>query len=103
MVVDLAGTLTLDGLPLSGVEVTVLDAEGRHVASTRHSFPAELHPAGPPAETPAVPMGLRCAEYELRLKFSYGYLEPAPATTRRLLIQVQQEGVLRVGGMGIGG
>ncbi|MBM4353476.1 MAG: hypothetical protein FJ109_06705 [Deltaproteobacteria bacterium] len=96
LVVDLAGAGSLHGKPLRRVHVIVTDEEERRVASSEHLFPAELHPAGPPVETPPVSIALRRADYDLEIRLFYGDAEPAISTMRHLSIQLLQEGLLRV-------
>jgi hypothetical protein len=96
LLIDLSGAATLGGLPLRRIDVTVLDDEGRFVASTEHSFPAELYPSGPPAETLPAVMELRRADFEVAMKLHYGDADPPLQREKRVVVPVRERGEIRV-------
>ncbi len=96
LVVDLSGASRLGDLPLRRLDVTVLDEDGRYVASTEHSFPPEIYPSGPPVETRPVTLSIRKADYEVELEFQYGDTDPPLLRIRRLVVSVKEQGILRL-------
>lgn len=98
MVVDISHSRKLGALELREVHLSVFDSKGDWVGSSVLTYPPELHPHGPPAETPPIPMKLPRGQYDVRMEFLYGPPEHPAVAVRRVAAEIKEEGLMRLEG-----
>ena len=94
--VDLIGARLSEGQDLAQLRVEFLQEDGVRLGVTEYSFPAALHPDGPPTITPKVPLALPRGTYEVRLTMTYGEGAVAKQVERRLDMNIEGQGTVRL-------
>jgi len=98
IVVDMADSRTLGKLGLREVRLSVTDSDGKWMGASVFTFPPDLHPQGPPAESPQVTFKLPQGTYEAGMQFLYGPDEVRREVVRKERFDVVEEGRVRLTG-----
>lgn len=98
LVVDLAGVRSLAGEPLTQLKLNVRHSGGDWIGATVYNYLPATHRNGPPPETLPVTYRISKGKYEVDMVLQYGEGQAALKVDRRLLVDVEAEGTIRLSG-----
>ena len=96
LVVELDGARRLGEADLLELKVSFHDEDGQWVTSTVYSYPPEVFPEGPPAETRRTSLKMIPGPYEARLSMVYGLGPASERIEKIVVVEVGKQETLRL-------